>query len=110
MTLSAFQITISPMTTFRIGTRQAAALEIHVLDVAHEGSETEIPGASLGGLLLTIPGDLEQAARALTEAANGCDDEAIGMIPRLSAEERGMAREDRDALTALSRRVRQAAR
>lgn len=91
----------------RIGALQAAALEMYALDPIHEGdTEVEIPGATLEGLTLTIPGDLEQAARAITNAANDADAAATGQVEGLNVEERGMARAERDALTTLARRIR----
>jgi hypothetical protein len=77
--------------TFRIGQVQQAALEIYVFDVAHEGDEERAIDGRLEAGKLVINGSLDSAHRALTDAANACDDDGDHEL--------------RDALTSLASRV-----
>jgi hypothetical protein len=92
--------------SFRIGAAQYSALEIFVFDVVFEDEEELAFEGRLEAGRLIVEGGLERAYRAITEAANGCDNDAEGLgQPGLSTEEKAQARRDRDALSSLAMRI-----
>lgn len=82
------------MISLRIGATQAAALGVYVLDPAHEIDPESRAFSVVGSTLLVDVDalDLDAAAAYLTEAANSADNDGD--------------REFRDALTAISGRLR----
>ena len=92
-----------------LGERQASAIEIYVADPAHDDDDERPPVEydPASNRLSWKSEDTEIVASRLTDILNGLDDQAEGMVPSIDAEGRAQARIDRDALTALVRRVRQ---
>ena len=87
--------------TIKLGTIQAGALEIYVLDVAHG----PVFGLVLEGSHLTYSTDhLEHVISEITDGLNSADCDAIRK--GTNGESRKYARQDRDALQALTDRIR----
>lgn len=86
------------MITLRMGSTQAAAVDVYCLDPAHCGA---FPG-TVAGPALTLP-DPSAAYRWILDASNTLDDEACDLAR--CPEDRALARSWRDALGGLAARI-----
>jgi len=84
----------------RMGTEQAAAVDMYCTDIAHDG---EFPGTVEGNVLVVAPAQARAVWEWLIDASNGLDDEASEADR--DADDRRIARQWRDALHALTVRL-----
>lgn len=91
-------------TSVALGEQQQSAIEIYVTDPVFDEDEERPPVTLEGSRLFFDTGDRELVASRLTDVLNGIDDEAEDKTR--PAEDRKLARQARDALTALVRKIR----
>lgn len=87
---------------YRVGKAQQGALEIYVFDPAVVDDLEGLDVRMRGNVLQIAPQDAEAFIGALITAANSAD---VDVERALTAEDRKLARKDRDALERLTRRI-----
>lgn len=93
----------------RLGPKQVSAVEIYVVDPVFDDDLERLPVQLDGQDLVFEQKDADGIADGLTDKANTLDLECEGRDRDADPESRRFAREYRDALTALSLRLRKVA-